>query len=114
MPKPLLEKLGVTGNVTSLVLSFVTRRAHLERQFPFLAQSAYPAGALWIAWPKSTSGVATDLSENVVRDIGLMCGLVDVKVAAIDDVWSGLKFVYRLVDRRGPAGRSARRAERRV
>jgi hypothetical protein len=53
----------------------------------------------WVSWPKKTSGVQTDLSENIVRDIGLAAGLVDVKVCAIDDVWSGLKFVYRLKDR---------------
>jgi hypothetical protein len=56
-------------------------------------------GMLWISWPKGSSGVETDLNENVVREIGLANGLVDVKVAAIDDIWSGLKFVYRLKDR---------------
>ncbi len=54
---------------------------------------------LWIAWPKKTSGVATDLSEDVVRKIGLDAGLVDVKVCAIDETWSGLKFVIRVKDR---------------
>ena len=54
---------------------------------------------LWMSWPKKTSGVQTDLTENIVRDIGLAAGLVDVKVCAVDDVWSGLKFVYRLRDR---------------
>ena len=58
-----------------------------------------PAGMLWVAWPKKASGVPTDLTENGVRDHGLACGLVDVKVCAIDDVWSGLKFVRRLADR---------------
>jgi hypothetical protein len=54
---------------------------------------------LWISWPKKTSGVQSDLNENVVRDIGLAKGMVDVKVCAVDDVWSGLKFVFRLQDR---------------
>jgi hypothetical protein len=54
---------------------------------------------LWVAWPKKSSGAATDLTENVVRDIGLEFGLVDVKVCAIDPTWSGLKFVRRLSDR---------------
>src|SRR5438094_1370532 len=71
---------------------------------------------LWVSWPKKTSGVQTDLTENIVRDIGLAAGLVDVKVCAIDDVWSGLKFVYRVKDRpasftfraRPPAGGRAR------
>jgi hypothetical protein len=54
---------------------------------------------LWVSWPKKSSGVPTDLSENVVREIGLEAGLVDVKVCAIDETWSGLKFVWRLRDR---------------
>jgi hypothetical protein len=54
---------------------------------------------VWISWPKKSSGVATDLDENLVRDIGLKAGLVDVKVCAVDETWSGLKFVYRLTDR---------------
>ena len=57
-------------------------------------------GMLWIAWPKKASGIATDLSDNAVREIGLAAGLVDVKVCAINDVWSGLKFVYRREDRK--------------
>jgi hypothetical protein len=56
-------------------------------------------GLLWISWPKKAAKVATDVNENIVREIGLANGLVDVKVAAVDEVWSGLKFVYRLVDR---------------
>lgn len=63
------------------------------------AQQLAPAGMLWICWPKKSSGVPTDLTENVVRDIGLATGLVDVKVCAVTDVWSGLKFVRRLKDR---------------
>jgi len=58
-----------------------------------------PDAILWISWPKKSSGVATDLDENVVREAGLAAGLVDVKVCAVDDVWSGLKFVVRLRDR---------------
>jgi hypothetical protein len=53
----------------------------------------------WVSWPKKASGVQTDLNENIVRDIGLQTGLVDVKVCAVDEVWSGLKFVFRLKDR---------------
>jgi hypothetical protein len=53
----------------------------------------------WISWPKKSSGVATDLTEDVIRAIGLANGMVDVKVCAVDDVWSGLKFVFRLKDR---------------
>ncbi len=58
-----------------------------------------PAGGLWVAWPKRTSGTPTDLTENVVREVGLAHGLVDNKVCAITDVWSGLRFVVRLKDR---------------
>jgi expansin (peptidoglycan-binding protein) len=54
---------------------------------------------LWVSWPKKASGVATDLTENDVRKIGLDCGMVDVKVCAVSDVWSGLKFVFRVKDR---------------
>jgi hypothetical protein len=54
---------------------------------------------LWVSWPKKSSGVSSDLSENIVREIGLAAGLVDVKVCAVSEVWSGLKFVYRLKDR---------------
>lgn len=78
---------------------FVTRRAELARRFPVLARALTPAGMLWISWPKGSSGVATDLTENVVRKIGLAERLVDVKVCAVDATWSGLKFVRRLKDR---------------
>jgi hypothetical protein len=55
---------------------------------------------LWISWPKKTSKIKTDLDENIIREIGLAHGLVDVKVCAVDETWSGLKFIYRLKDRR--------------
>ena len=90
-----------------VVLFFATRRAELERRFDSLANSVAPSGGLWIAWPKRTSNVATDLRESVVRDLGLAHGLVDNKVCAVDDVWSGLRFVYRLKDR--PRQNGARR-----
>jgi hypothetical protein len=82
-----------------VVLFFATREAELERRFDALARAVAPAGGLWIAWPKRTAAVATDLREGVVRDIGLSHGLVDNKVCAVDDTWSGLRFVYRLTDR---------------
>jgi hypothetical protein len=87
------------SGVLDVVLFFVTRRAELERRFAAMANALEPAGGLWIAWPKKTAGVATDLSENIVREVGLDNGLVDNKVCAVDDVWSGLRFVYRLADR---------------
>jgi len=79
---------------------FTRQRRELERQFLKLKSSLAPTGALWISWPKGASKIATDLSENIVREIGLKHGLVDVKVCAVDEVWSGLKFVYRLKDRK--------------
>ena len=78
---------------------FTSERKELERRFAALARALAPAGLLWISWPKRSSGVATDLTEDVMRIIGLAHGLVDVKVAAVDDVWSGLKFVRRVRDR---------------
>jgi hypothetical protein len=82
-----------------VIVFFTKRRAELERRFDKLVDALDRAGALWVAWPKGTSGVATDLSENAVRDVALPKGLVDTKVAAIDDVWSGLKLVIRLENR---------------
>jgi len=82
-----------------VILAFCPDLARLEKRFAPMADRLTTAGALWIAWPKRTSGVKTDLDENVVRDHGLAGGLVDVKVAAIDEIWSGLKFVRRLRDR---------------
>jgi hypothetical protein len=82
-----------------VILFFVKSRSKLLNNFSKLASKLAPAGMLWIAWPKRASGVATDLSDNVVRGIGLDAGLVDTKVCAIDDVWSGLRFVIRLKDR---------------
>jgi hypothetical protein len=80
-------------------LLFVTGLDDLCDRFSTLAARLAPNGMLWVAWPKRASGVPTDLSDNVVRETGLAAGLVDVKVCAIDDTWSGLKFVYRLKDR---------------
>jgi hypothetical protein len=78
---------------------FTTTPAALKKKFPALAKAIAPAGALWIAWPKKSSGVKTEVDENLVRAVGLGEGLVDVKVCAIDDTWSGLKFVVRRADR---------------
>jgi len=78
---------------------FTKANASLIQQFRRLGKRLAPAGMLWVSWPKKTSGVPTDLNENIVRDIGLAAGLVDVKVCAVTEVWSGLKFVRRLKDR---------------
>ena len=82
-----------------VVLVFCPDRAALEHWFGPLMAGLGAASSLWVAWPKKASKVPTDLDENVVRDHGLAAGMVDVKVCAVDAVWSGLKFVYRLSDR---------------
>ncbi len=82
-----------------VILFFVTRRAELSRRFPAFVRALVPDGGLWVAWPKRTSGVATDLAFDAVQAIGLDTGLVDNKVCAIDPVWSGLRFVHRVEDR---------------
>ena len=78
---------------------FVTRRARLEHRFPAVAARLRPAGGLWVSWPKRSSGLPTDLDENVLREVGLPTGMVDNKVCAVDDVWSGLRFVWRRENR---------------
>ena len=87
------------GDDLDLILFFTKSRAELSANFSRLSSKLAPAGMLWIAWPKKASGVATDLSDYVVRDTGLEAGLVDVKVCAVNEVWSGLKFVIRVKDR---------------
>src|SRR5258708_32948082 len=80
---------------------FTKSRAELAKEFPRMVALLAPAGMLWVSWPKKSSGVRTDLDENVVRNIGLDAGLVDVKVCAVTEVWSGLKFVRRGKERPG-------------
>jgi hypothetical protein len=91
-----VERLSGKANV---VVYFTDKRAALQKDFGGLSAALLPDGMLWISWPKKASGRVTDLTEDVVRKIGLEQGLVDVKVCAIDETWSGLKFVIRLKDR---------------
>lgn len=98
LPKQVNRSPSVAG-LFDFIQFFTSEKRALEREFATLARALTPAGMLWISWPKRTSGAATDLTEDVIRTIGLTHGLVDVKVAAVDDVWSGLKFVRRLKDR---------------
>lgn len=101
----LLDELPEVDFVPSLTPSidfihfFTTESAEIERQFPLLKHALSLTGQLWISWPKGSSKVETDLNENIIRELGLAAGLVDVKVAAIDETWSALKFVYRVKDR---------------
>jgi len=92
-----------TGPLDVLIV-FSRSASVLEREVAEGAAALTPAGMLWAAWPKKASKVATDLAEDRVRSIGLAAGLVDVKVCAIDDTWSGLKFVRRLADRPAAGG----------
>ena len=89
------------------ILLFVKTRAVLMIAFAQCAEKLQSNGMLWVSWPKRASGVKTDVTENLVRETGLAAGLVDVKICAVDDTWSGLKFVYRLKDR--PKLKAARR-----
>jgi hypothetical protein len=81
------------------IQAFYTRRIDFEAQIAHLRAAIRPNGQIWISWPKKAAKVPTDLDENIIRDVGLAAGLVDVKVAAVDAMWSGLKFVIRLKDR---------------
>jgi len=78
---------------------FTKQTASLERDLPALKQAIVPNGTIWISWPKKASKVTTDITEDVIRNLALSIGLVDVKVCAVDAVWSGLKLVIRVKDR---------------
>lgn len=82
-----------------VIVWFVSARAAFAKKLASVAARLQPAGGLWIAWPKKASGVATDMTENVVREVALPTGLVDNKVCAIDETWSGLRLVVRVANR---------------
>ena len=94
------EILKRLANELDIILFFVLTQRVLTGDFVRLAEKLATNGMIWIAWPKKSSGVKTDLSFETVQRIGLDAGLVDVKICAIDETWSGLKFVYRLKDRK--------------
>jgi hypothetical protein len=117
--KPLADKLGVKPGMTvvalggptdlnvaplsrrlrpgvDMVLLFARRRADLERKWEPVTAAVGPRGVVWVGWPKKSSGVPTDMNEHVARDIVLPTGWVDVKVCAIDETWTGFKFVLRV------------------
>lgn len=93
--------ISATANNLDLILAFVSSEKELRLKFAPLAAKLQRNGMIWVAWPKKSSGVSTDLTFNNVQRIGLEAGLVDVKICAINEIWSGLKFVYRLKDRIG-------------
>jgi hypothetical protein len=94
-----VERVYELDGTFDLIQYFVTERAAYERDFPLLRDALTTAGMLWVSWPKKAVKMMTDLDENLIRDIGLANGLVDMKVMAVDERWSGLKFVRRLKDR---------------
>jgi hypothetical protein len=87
------------GDSLDFAMLFTKSRGEMAKEFPRIAKVLAPAGMLWVSWPKKSSGVTTDVDEHVVRGIGLDAGLVDVKVCAVTEIWSGLKFVRRVKDR---------------
>ncbi len=101
-PDDFAHTIGVVPRArgeADVIVLFARTRRELARGFPRLRRSLHSAGGLWVAWPKKSAGVATDLNQGIVREYGLAQGLVDNKVCAVDDTWSGLRFVVRLVDR---------------
>jgi len=95
-PLPDGVKLSIaTRGIAQVIVCFTKSSADLSRSFDGLVAVLAPGGGLWIAWPKKASKVATDLTEDVIREIGLARGFVDNKVCAIDEVWSGLRFMRR-------------------
>jgi hypothetical protein len=94
LPEGVTARERVRGRL-DVIVCFATRRAQLERRIERLKGALDPAGRLWVAWPKRASGVTTDMTEDVVREVALPLGLVDNKVAAIDETWSGLQLVIR-------------------
>lgn len=100
MPGRVKISTGRLPDDLDLIILFADSGQTLKEKFKELAQKLNRNGMLWISWPKKASGLATDLSENNVRQIGLDAGLVDVKVCAVNHIWSALKFVYRIKDRK--------------
>lgn len=105
LPDGVVVRRRVQGQ-NDVIVAFFTHAAELKRRFESMMGALDVDGGLWIGWPKKASGVSTDITEDVVRELALARGMVDNKVCAIDETWSGLRLVYRLADR--PALRSAR------
>jgi hypothetical protein len=106
---PLPEEVTVLRRIgpdLDVAVLFVTERRELDRRFSTVAAALTPAGGLWVAWPKRASKVPTDVTEDVLREVGLPQGLVDNKVCAVTDVWSGLRFVWRKENRAGRVARA--------
>lgn len=98
-PLPEDVRAMTRGTEIDFIHLFVKDKKNFEKEFLNYKKYLKKDGMLWISWPKKSSKIATDLDENVIREFGLKNGLVDVKVCAVDEIWSGLKFVIRLKDR---------------
>ncbi len=97
LPPGVSVHAGLAGKVPlDVIVAFISRRSVLERRLASFRRRMAPAAGCWIAWPKKASGVVTDMTEQVVRDIALPTGLVDNKVCAVDEIWSGLRLVIRV------------------
>lgn len=103
LPPGVVVKYRAAGRA-DVVVAFLTTRAELERRLDRLGSMVFPAGSLWIAWPKKTSAVGTDITDHVVREVALPGGLVDNKVCALDQTWTGLRLVWRRENRSWPEG----------
>ena len=99
LPKDIKLQKKLTED-TDFIHFFTKEKKSLQENFAVLKTHMSKTGLMWISWPKGSSKIETDLNENIIREIGLREGLVDVKVCAVDDDWSGLKFVYRVKDRK--------------
>ncbi len=98
IPEGVRFRSGLRGKA-NVALLFVKREADLRRRVPPAGRAIFPAGAFWVAWPKRASKVPTDITEDTIRKVVLPLGLVDVKVCAIDETWSGLKIMWRKENR---------------
>ena len=92
---PGVEPRHSARGVSDVIVSFHTERADLAKRLPTLMRALDVDGGLWVSWPKKASKVATDITEDVIRELALLMHLVDVKVCSVDDIWSGLKLVIR-------------------
>ena len=98
LPPGVKVKAKLAGEIDFIHL-FIKEQKVFVKEFIRCKKNLKKDGMMWISWPKKASKVPTDLDENIIREFGLKNGLVDVKVCAVDDVWSGLKFMYRVKDR---------------
>jgi hypothetical protein len=99
LPDDVVLHRKATGAAYDVVILFVRAEAELRSKFTALTKRITPAGRLWVAWPRKAGGFVSDVTENAIRDLALASGLVDNKVAALSEAWSGLQIVYRLKDR---------------